>query len=172
MRQGFPFSTYGEGVFILVQNVVICVLVLRYGGRQAAAAAFVGGLAVAAAGLFVEGVRVDMGVLSMLQIGAGVVGCASKVPQIAAIWQEGGTGQLSAFAVSGDFFLDVGFFESCFWVGCLVWIADSLLDYLVRVGSPIPSKSLTLICFNNILPLSTHANHHISSRSSTTSPAL
>ncbi|KAG7130020.1 Mannose-P-dolichol utilization defect 1 protein like [Verticillium longisporum] len=37
--------------------------------------------------------------LSVLQAGAGVVGVASKIPQILAIWQEGGTGQLSAFTV-------------------------------------------------------------------------
>jgi len=98
VRQGFPFSTYGEGVFILVQNVVICVLVLGYAGRQGAAALFVAGLAVAAGSLLVEGV-VDGKVLSLLQIGAGMLGLASKVPQIAAIWSEGGTGQLSAFAV-------------------------------------------------------------------------
>jgi len=99
VRQGFPFSTYGESVFILAQNVVISVLVLHYSGKSSAAATFVAGLAVCAASLFTESV-VDGKTLSLLQIGAGVVGSASKLPQIAAIWSEGGTGQLSAFAVS------------------------------------------------------------------------
>jgi len=98
VRQGFPFSTYGESVFILAQNVVICVLVLHYSGKQAAAAVFVAGLAVCAVSLFTESL-LDVKALSLLQIGAGVVGSASKLPQIAAIWSEGGTGQLSAFAV-------------------------------------------------------------------------
>lgn len=98
-RQGFPYSTYGESVFILAQNIVISILVLKYSGRQTAAAMFVAGLVVCALILFKEEL-VDLKTLSLLQIGAGVVGSASKLPQIAAIWSEGGTGQLSAFAVS------------------------------------------------------------------------
>ncbi|PMD50965.1 monosaccharide-P-dolichol utilization protein [Hyaloscypha bicolor E] len=98
VRQGFPFSTYGETSLIMAQNVVIAVLVLHYSGKQSAAALFVAGLATSAATLFTEGV-LDMKTLSYLQAGAGVLGIASKVPQIAAVWQEGGTGQLSAFAV-------------------------------------------------------------------------
>jgi mannose-P-dolichol utilization defect 1 len=99
VRQGFPFSTYGETALILVQNVVIAVLVLQYSGKSSIAALFVAGLAVSAATLFMKEV-VDMKMLGYLQAGAGVLGVASKVPQIVAVWQEGGTGQLSAFAVS------------------------------------------------------------------------
>lgn len=98
VRQGFPFSTYGESVFILAQNVVISVLVLHYSGRSIAAATFVAGLAVCAFSLFKPDI-LDTNALSLLQIGAGVVGSASKIPQMAAIWSQGGTGQLSAFAV-------------------------------------------------------------------------
>lgn len=98
-RNGFPFSTYGETALIMGQNVVISVLVLNFSGRAALAAVFVAALAGSAAALFTEGV-VDMQTLSYLQAGAGVLGVASKLPQIAAIWQQGGTGQLSAFAVS------------------------------------------------------------------------
>jgi mannose-P-dolichol utilization defect protein 1 len=98
VRQGFPFSTYGETGLILVQNVVIAVLVLHYSGKQSAAALFVAGLASSAVTLFSEGI-LDLKTLSYLQAGAGVLGVASKIPQIAAVWQEGGTGQLSAFAV-------------------------------------------------------------------------
>lgn len=98
-RQGFPFSTYGETAFIAVQNVAIAVLVLQYSGRSPMAAAFVAALAAAGYALFSEGV-VDMKMLGYLQAGAGVLGVASKLPQIITVWQEGGTGQLSAFAVS------------------------------------------------------------------------
>jgi len=83
----------------MVQNVVIAVLVLHYSGKQSAAALFVAGLASSAVALFSGGI-LDIKTLSYLQAGAGVLGVASKVPQIAAVWQEGGTGQLSAFAVS------------------------------------------------------------------------
>lgn len=98
-RNGFPFSTYGETALIAVQNVVICLLVLRFTGQTVLAAGFLGALA--AAGWALQDKKlVDVGMLSFAQMGAGVLGVASKVPQIYAIWKEGGTGQLSAFAVS------------------------------------------------------------------------
>ncbi|KAI9702256.1 MAG: hypothetical protein M1820_006188 [Bogoriella megaspora] len=97
-RQGFPFSTYGETALIAAQNVAISTLVLHYGGKDAAAAVFIAGLAALGYTLF-AGNLVDLKTLSYLQAGAGILGVASKVPQVWTIWQEGGTGQLSAFAV-------------------------------------------------------------------------
>lgn len=99
VRNGFPFSTFGETALIVGQNVIISVLVLNYSGRASLAAVFVAALAGSIAMLFAESV-LDMKTLSYLQAGAGVLGVASKLPQILAIWQQGGTGQLSAFAVS------------------------------------------------------------------------
>ncbi|KAI1122075.1 hypothetical protein F5Y10DRAFT_254909 [Nemania abortiva] len=98
IRNGFPFSTFGETALILGQNVVITVLVLNYSGRASMAALFVAALAASFVTLFSPNV-LDMPALGYLQAGAGVLGVASKVPQIAAIFQEGGTGQLSAFTV-------------------------------------------------------------------------
>lgn len=98
-RNQFPFSTYGETALIMGQNVIITVLVLNYTGRAGLAAVFVTALAVAMGALFAGGL-LDMQTLGYLQAGAGVLSVASKVPQILAIWSEGGTGQLSAFAVS------------------------------------------------------------------------
>jgi len=97
-RNGFPISTYGETGLVLAQNVVITVLVLNYSGRASLAALFIAALAASAVTLFGQGL-LDMKSLSYLQAGAGVMGVASKVPQIVAILQEGSTGQLSAFAV-------------------------------------------------------------------------
>jgi mannose-P-dolichol utilization defect protein 1 len=99
VRQGFPFSTYGETGLIMVQNVVIAVLVLNYSGKATGGAVFVAGLAAAAFALFSPNL-IDMPTLGYFQAGAGVLGVASKLPQILAVWREGGTGQLSAFAVS------------------------------------------------------------------------
>jgi len=99
VRQGFPFSTYGETGLIMAQNVVIAVLVLQYAGKGAAAATFVAGLAASAFALFSKDI-LDMPTLGYLQQGSGVLSAASKLPQILAIWQQGSTGQLSAFAVS------------------------------------------------------------------------
>ncbi|KAI1109420.1 hypothetical protein F5Y14DRAFT_432710 [Nemania sp. NC0429] len=98
IRNGFPFSTFGETALILGQNVIITVLVLNYSGRASIAALLVAALAAGFATLFSQNV-LDMQTLGYLQAGAGVLGVASKIPQIAAIIQEGGTGQLSAFTV-------------------------------------------------------------------------
>ncbi|KAL2018389.1 hypothetical protein VTK56DRAFT_867 [Thermocarpiscus australiensis] len=98
VRNAFPFSTYGETALVLGQNVVITVLVLNYSGRAGMAALFVAALATSVVTLFSQSV-LDMQKLGYLQVGAGALSVASKVPQILAIWQEGGTGQLSAFTV-------------------------------------------------------------------------
>lgn len=99
VRNGFPFSTYGEVALIAIQNVAISVLVLQFSGRGPGAAVFVAGLAGAGYALYSESVT-GMGMLQYLQAGAGLLGVASKLPQILTIFSEGGTGQLSAFAVS------------------------------------------------------------------------
>ncbi|KAI9807922.1 MAG: hypothetical protein M1825_005228 [Sarcosagium campestre] len=98
VRQGFPFSTYGESALIAAQNVVIAALVLQFAGRGAAAAVFVAGLAAAGYAIF-NADLVNLQQLGYLQAGAGVLGVASKLPQIWTVWKQGGTGQLSAFAV-------------------------------------------------------------------------
>ncbi|KAL2061131.1 hypothetical protein VTL71DRAFT_7404 [Oculimacula yallundae] len=98
VRQEFPFSTYGETGLIMVQNVAIAVLVLHYSGKASTAGLFVAALATGAFTLFSKNI-VDMKTLGYLQAGAGALGVAAKLPQILAVWQEGGTGQLSAFAV-------------------------------------------------------------------------
>ncbi|KAF2717139.1 mannose-P-dolichol utilization defect 1 protein [Polychaeton citri CBS 116435] len=97
-RNGFPFSTYGETALIAVQNIAISVLVLRYSGQTAGAVVFLAGLGAAGYSLFSDSV-VSMSVLQLLQAGAGLLSISSKLPQIIAIFQQGGTGQLSAFAV-------------------------------------------------------------------------
>lgn len=120
-RKRFPFSTYGETALIAVQDVVIASLVLIFGNGSGsvsapknrdksnssnnnnqgvmAAGAFVAGVASLAAGLTSEGV-VGLEGLKYAQMVAGGVGVLGKVPQIWAVWREGGTGVLSAFAVS------------------------------------------------------------------------
>ncbi|OJJ64085.1 hypothetical protein ASPSYDRAFT_84114 [Aspergillus sydowii CBS 593.65] len=99
VRNEFPFSTYGESAFIAAQDVIVGVLVLTYAGRSAAAAAFIAVVAASIYALLGDTSIVDAQSMSYLQAGAGALGVASKVPQILTIWQEGGTGQLSAFAV-------------------------------------------------------------------------
>ena len=112
-RGGNPFSTYGEAALILAQNVMVAVLILHYSGKSAMAGAFVAGLAVV--GYFLQ--TVDMDILAYAQMGAGMMGVLSKAPQIYTVWQQGGTGQLSAFAV-GDSLLSL---EHGGWDGGNPW---------------------------------------------------
>lgn len=98
VRNGFPFSTFGEAALILCQNIVITVLVLHYSGKQSMAGLFVAVLATSVVTLFSPNI-LDMQAMGYLQASASVLGVSSKIPQIFAIWQQGGTGQLSAFAV-------------------------------------------------------------------------
>ncbi|PYH47357.1 putative monosaccharide-P-dolichol utilization protein [Aspergillus saccharolyticus JOP 1030-1] len=99
VRNQFPFSTFGESALIALQDVVVGVLVLVFAGRSAAAAAFVAVVAASVYALLFDQTLVDANTMSLLQAGAGALGVASKAPQIYTIWREGGTGQLSAFAV-------------------------------------------------------------------------
>ncbi|KAJ6104506.1 Mannose-P-dolichol utilization defect 1 protein [Penicillium sp. IBT 18751x] len=99
VRNQFPFSTYGESALIAVQDIAVGVLVLNYAGKSAAAAAFVAVVAASVYALLFDQTLIDAQTMSYLQAGAGALGIASKLPQIYAIWSQGGTGQLSAFAV-------------------------------------------------------------------------
>lgn len=99
VRSGWPFSTYGETALILAQDVVIAVLVLHFTRRDGVAGAFVAGVAAAVYALLVSDTLVDAKLMNYLQAGAGALSVASKLPQILTVYREGGTGQLSAFAV-------------------------------------------------------------------------
>lgn len=99
VRNQFPFSTYGESALIAVQDIAVGVLVLNFAGKPAAAAAFVAVVAASVYALLFDQSLVDAQTMSYLQAGAGALGVASKAPQIYTIWSQGGTGQLSAFAV-------------------------------------------------------------------------
>ncbi len=99
VRSGWPFSTYGETALILAQDVVIAVLVLHFMRRDGMAGTFVAGVAAAIYALLVSDTLVDAKMMNYLQAGAGVLSVASKLPQILTVYSQGGTGQLSAFAV-------------------------------------------------------------------------
>ncbi|KAJ5622298.1 Mannose-P-dolichol utilization defect 1 protein [Penicillium herquei] len=99
VRNQFPFSTYGESALIAVQDVAVGILVLTFAGRSAAAATFVAVVAASVYALLFDQTLINAQTMAYLQAGAGLLGVASKAPQIYTIWREGGTGQLSAFAV-------------------------------------------------------------------------
>lgn len=100
VRMGFPFSTYGETSLILVQDVAIATLILVYSARTPVAVAFLVAVVSAVYALLVDtSGLVGDAQMQTLQAGAGVLGVASKLPQILTVYSQGGTGQLSAFAV-------------------------------------------------------------------------
>lgn len=100
VRNGFPFSTYGETIFITAQDVAIAALILIYTKQTPLAIAFVVGVASAVYALLIDtSGLISHSQMSTLQAGAGALGLASKLPQILTIYSQGGTGQLSAFAV-------------------------------------------------------------------------
>ena len=99
VRSGWPFGTYGETALILVQDVVISALVLHFTGRDQIAGAFVAGVLAVGYALLGPQELVNIKTMGYLQAVAGVLGIASKVPQILTNYDQGSTGQLSAFAV-------------------------------------------------------------------------
>lgn len=98
VRQGFPFSTYGESAFIAIQNVFITLLALHYGKQNSAAAITVVALGAALYALFSHG-GITFQTLQYLQTLTIPIALGSKIPQIFTIFKNKSTGQLSAFAV-------------------------------------------------------------------------
>lgn len=99
IRNGNPFSTYGETSLIAVQDVLISVLILIYSNRTPQAGAFLAAVGSAVYALIVSDTLVSSAQMTSLQAGSGVLSIASKLPQILTVYSQGGTGQLSAFAV-------------------------------------------------------------------------
>ncbi|KAJ1519924.1 hypothetical protein ONE63_004161 [Megalurothrips usitatus] len=94
---GYPFSSWGENMFLAVQTIAIAALVLHLGGRPAAAYAYVAVYGALLAVLLSS--LTPMSVLVFLQsmvIPAVIVG---KSMQIISNFRNGSTGQLSAATV-------------------------------------------------------------------------
>lgn len=91
-RRAFPFSTYGETLFIMLQNVFILGLIVRFENLPLLPS-------VALAGLFggflffapFAPIRVLMG----LQVASIPLLNLAKIPQIALNWRRADTGELS-----------------------------------------------------------------------------
>jgi hypothetical protein len=93
-RLNNPFSTYGEGIFLVLQNSIIISLILTYKGKN---------LTLALLGLinacFVYAIynedTISMQLLKQLQVGGIFLVIGSRVPQIYSNICEKSTGQLS-----------------------------------------------------------------------------
>jgi mannose-P-dolichol utilization defect 1 len=98
IRSGNPFSTYGEISLILAQDVIITSLILWFSNQIDLLGSFISGLAATAIATLYSSFITDSQMTTLASL-AGLLGIASKVPQIWTNWKQGSTGQLSAFAV-------------------------------------------------------------------------
>jgi mannose-P-dolichol utilization defect protein 1 len=129
-RHHFPFSTYGENLFLTVQNIFITHLIIyfapttflthRTGTFQKIVIASV---FMAATGVALGTISLDT--LALLQITTLPLSVFSKLPQIRQNFRSKSTGQLSAFAVVSQI------------AGCLARLfttATEIGDSLVSAG--------------------------------------
>jgi mannose-P-dolichol utilization defect 1 len=93
-RKAFSFSTYGELLFVMLQNVVILGLIARYEklSRRICFAATIG-FPVLVAVLALP--SVPLSVLMTLQVASIPILNSARIPQIALNWRRKSTGELS-----------------------------------------------------------------------------
>ncbi|KAG7168029.1 Mannose-P-dolichol utilization defect 1 protein-like [Homarus americanus] len=95
---GYPFSSYGDGMFLLIQTTIIGTLIYHFGGATEKAVAFLG--VVASLVLFLCSGVVSLNILWTLQACNIPVVFAGKMIQALANYNNGSTGQLSAITVT------------------------------------------------------------------------
>ncbi|CAO3631398.1 unnamed protein product [Mucor hiemalis] len=102
LRQGNPFSTFGEIMFICIQNIIITSLIFYYGrqtGFLVAILALLGGIFYS----LNSPQLVPQVLMSSLYAATIPLTLASKVPQIYTNFKNKSTGQLSVFTVVNYF---------------------------------------------------------------------
>src|SRR5204863_110166 len=99
-RQENPFSTYGELLFLTIQNIIILLLILNYSGRSRDL--YLTGLTIVATSYTLGSPTIiNDAFLSFLQAITIPISLFSKIPQIITNYKSSSTGQLSSFAVFG-----------------------------------------------------------------------
>jgi mannose-P-dolichol utilization defect protein 1 len=105
-HNGFPFSTYGENIFLGIQNIAITLLIVYFPSstlRRSASSPGnlpkVAGAAIAFAASIGALVSLPKETVAFLQMTTLPLGLFSKLPQIAQNHRAQSTGQLSTFAV-------------------------------------------------------------------------
>merc|ERR1712130_984250 len=91
---GFPYSTFGENIPLLLQNLVLLYLIDKYSGKGYLQSGSILFIVVS----FVSLLKFGMVPLSIMQVAqGGTVGifAASKLPQIYENWKTKSSGQLS-----------------------------------------------------------------------------
>jgi len=102
-RNGFPFSTYGENLFLTIQNAIITLLIIAYNPLSKKSLypkstnLLMGVITIAASSAVLYSLPSDT--LSLLQLCTLPLSLFSKFPQIRQNARAKSTGQLSTFAV-------------------------------------------------------------------------
>lgn len=97
IANSFPFSTWGDSFFLLIQVTVIAVLVLIYNGKSAMAGGFFIIYAIILA-VLLSGL-IPISVLAAMQVSNMPAAVISKLLQAAQCFKLGHTGQLSAITI-------------------------------------------------------------------------
>ncbi|KAI0061428.1 mannose-P-dolichol utilization defect 1 protein [Artomyces pyxidatus] len=145
-RNHFPFSTYGENLFLTIQNVLITLLIVYYApptqqqhrGLTTPTPRPTGLLVAMVAIVLVNAFALSVvpaSVLALLQLSTVPMSLFSKVPQIAQNHRARSTGQLSAVAVLAQ----IG--------GC----AARLFTTAQEVGDPVVSAGFALALLLNVV---------------------
>lgn len=130
VRNAFPFTTYGENLFLTIQNALITLLIIIYTPTKprSAGASKTKSITAASAGLGLTALAlyaVPTDALQVLQLTTIPLSLFSKLPQIRQNLRAQSTGQLSAFAVCAQI------------AGCLARLfttAQEVGDNLVLAG--------------------------------------
>ncbi|EDR12739.1 uncharacterized protein LACBIDRAFT_231097 [Laccaria bicolor S238N-H82] len=137
-RNEFPFSTYGENLFLTIQNTVVTLLILAYapsslrsGNKAQKIAVAIFATIATAFALYV----IPSQTLSLLQMSTLPLSLFSKLPQIRQNARTQSTGQLSAVAVIAQV------------AGCLA----RLFTTATEVGDAIVSAGFALALLLNIV---------------------
>ncbi|SJL10554.1 related to mannose-P-dolichol utilization defect 1 protein [Armillaria ostoyae] len=133
LRNDFPFSTYGENLFLTIQNALITQLIVFYSPNPQ------GKITLISAGLtaFISTLYyLPTEILSYLQIATLPLSLFAKIPQITQNYQSKSTGQLSAFAVIAQI------------LGCIA----RLFTTMQEVGDPVVLAGFALaLVLNGVL---------------------
>nr|VWO96578.1 Uncharacterized protein [Ganoderma boninense] len=138
-RNSFPFSTYGENLFLTIQNVVITALIVHYNPPNALSNRSALQRAILSTQIAIASViplvLFPMSTIALFQIATLPLSLFSKLPQIRQNYRAQSTGQLSAFAVISQ----VG--------GCLA----RLFTTAQEVGDPIVAAGFALALVLNVV---------------------
>ncbi|CAK6437711.1 unnamed protein product [Pipistrellus nathusii] len=93
----FPFSSWGEALFLMLQTITICFLVLHYRGQTVTGVAFLAGYALVL--LILLSPLTPLAVITILQASNMPSVVVGKLLQAATNYRNGHTGQLSAVTV-------------------------------------------------------------------------